>query len=214
MHDCFIFDLDGTLLNTLHDLADSTNSVLRAFGYPECSEEQILGYVGNGARRLIFQAVPKGTPVEDAEAALALWKEQYPAQGYPRTKPYEGICQMLDELRAAGAKLGVLSNKFDGAAKGNIEQFLPGKFDVVYGERVGIPRKPDPAGLLATIEELGSVPERTVYVGDSPVDMQTACNSGVFALGVAWGFNPIESLIQAGADAIADTPICIAEYLR
>lgn len=213
MRDCFIFDLDGTLLNTLHDLTDSTNAVMRAYGYPECSEEQILSYVGDGARRLIFLAVPEGTPEEDAEAALELWKKRYPEQGYPRTAPYKGIPETLQELRAAGAKLGVLSNKFDGAAKGNIEQFLPGRFDAVYGERVGIPRKPDPTSLLMTIEELGSEPARTVYVGDSPVDMQTARNAGAFALGVAWGFNPPESLVQAGADAVAETPACILDYL-
>ena len=212
MRDCFIFDLDGTLLDTLGDLTDSTNEVLRRCGYPECTEEQILGYVGDGARRLIFLAVPDGTPAEDAEAALALWKELYPGQGYPRTQPYAGIPQALRDLHAAGVKLGVLSNKFDGAAKSNIARFLPGAFDTVYGERAGIPRKPDPTSLLMTIEELGSEPGRTVYVGDSPVDMQTARNAGVFALGVSWGFNSPESLVAAGADAIARTPSELLEY--
>jgi phosphoglycolate phosphatase len=206
MYDCFVFDLDGTLLNTLADLADSTNDVLRRCGYPEHTQEEIRSFVGHGAERLIFQAVPKSATAEEAEAALEMWKRHYPEQGYPKTKPYDGIAEALRTLRGRGAALGVLSNKFDGAAKSNIERFLPGCFDAVHGERVGVPRKPNPRALLLMVDELESVPERTVYVGDSPVDMEVANNAGVFALGVAWGFNDVETLRRAGADAIAATP--------
>lgn len=206
MYDCFVFDLDGTLLNTLADLTDSTNDVLRQCGYPEHTQEAIRSFVGHGAKRLMFQAVPKSATAEEAEAALGAWKRHYPAQGYPKTKPYDGIVEALRALKGRGAALGVLSNKFDGAAKSNIERFLPGYFDVVYGERAGVPRKPDPRALLMLVDELKSAPEHTVYVGDSPVDMEVANNAGTFALGVAWGFNDVEALRHAGADAIASNP--------
>ena len=211
MYDCFVFDLDGTLLNTLADLADSTNDVLRQCGYPEHTQEEIRGFVGHGAERLIFQAVPKSATAEEAEAVLEMWKRHYPEQGYPKTKPYDGIVEALQALKERGAALGVLSNKFDGAAKSNIERFLPGLFDAVHGERVGVPRKPNPRALLMMVDELERAPERTVYVGDSPVDMEVANNAGTFALGVAWGFNDVEALRCAGADAVVASP---ADLLR
>ena len=214
MYDCFVFDLDGTLLHTLPDLADSTNAVLRQMGYPQRSEEQILHYIGDGARRLLYQAVPATATREDAERALQLWQQLYPQQGYPKTKPFDGIEETLAELKARGIRLGVLSNKFDKPAKENIARFLPGIFDVVYGERLGIPRKPDPTALCALIEELGSVPERTVYVGDSAADMQVAHNAGAFALGVSWGYNQVSALQAAGADMVAQHPAQMIDLIE
>lgn len=214
MHDCFVFDLDGTLLDTLQDLADSTNIVLRECGYPERSKDEILHFIGNGAKRLIYQAVPESASVDDAERALALWTKRYPEEGYPKTKPFDGILEALRALRAEGVKLGLLSNKFDAPAKENAQRFLPGLMDVVYGERPGIPRKPDPTALLGIIEELGSVPQRTVYVGDSPVDMETARNAGAFAVGVSWGYNPVDKLVAAGAKKVIDHPSDLLGFVK
>lgn len=213
MHDCFVFDLDGTLLDTLQDLTDSTNSVLQECGYPTRTKEEILHFIGNGAKRLVFQAVPDDTTEEQANAVLDRWKERYPQQGYPNTKPFEGIPEALRELRRRGVKLGLLSNKFDGPANENARRFLPGLIDIAHGERPGIPRKPDPTALLAIIDELGSEPSRTVYVGDSPVDMEVACNAGVFALGVSWGYNPVSTLNAAGAKSIIDHPSQLLDFL-
>lgn len=213
MIDCLVFDLDGTLLDTMADLADSTNDVLRMCGYPERTQEEIQGFVGHGARRLIFQAVPETATEEEAEAALALWQKHYPEQGYPKTKPYPGMLETLYAMKSDGVKLGVLSNKFDEATKGNVNRFLPGAFHVVYGERVGVPRKPDPTGLLGIVEELGSKPKHAAYVGDSPVDMQVAHNAGMVAVGVSWGFNSVDSLLAGGANVILDQPVQLLRYL-
>ncbi len=206
MRDCFVFDLDGTLLHTLPDLTDSTNAVMRERGYPEHTQEEILGFIGDGAKRLVFMSMPEYATQEDAEETLLLWKMRYSEMGYPKTKPFDGMVEALQALRAKGVKLGLLSNKFDGPAKENAQMFLPDLLDAVYGERPGVPRKPDPTGLLAIIDELGSVPSRTVYVGDSPVDMKVAKNAGTYALGVSWGYNTVEKLKAAGAEKIIDHP--------
>ena len=212
--DCFIFDLDGTLLDTLPDLVILTNVVLREFGMPERTTEQVLSYVGNGAQALMYQAVPSRTARSLADEALARWKQLYPELGHAGTKPYEGIPQVLDQLRAQGVALGVLSNKFDAATREVIEHHFPGVFDVVHGEAEGFPRKPDPQGMLRTIAELGSVPGRTVYVGDSPGDMQAAYNAGTLAVAVDWGYRSVEDIQQVGCDALIGNPADLLGFVH
>lgn len=189
--DTFMFDLDGTLLDTLDDLVVLTNEVLAEFSLPPRTREEINSYVGNGAQALIYQAVPKGTPQKVADACLARWKEAYDTFPNDLTKPYAGVEDLLVALRARGCKLGILSNKFDGGVQFIVRKCLDGKVDVAHGEGGlrDFPRKPDPAGLLATIEELGSEPTRTVYVGDSSGDIHAARNAGCYAVGVAWGYH-------------------------
>lgn len=189
--DTFVFDLDGTLLDTLDDLVVLTNDVLAEFALPRRTREEINSYVGNGAAALMYQAVPEGTSPEVAEAALARWKEAYDEFPNDLTKPYPGIVDMLADLRRRGCKLGVLSNKFDGGVQFIMNKCLPGAVDVAHGEGgpENFPRKPNPRGLLTTIEELGSTPERTVYIGDSPGDIHTARNAGTYAVGVTWGYH-------------------------
>ena len=164
--DTFIFDLDGTLLDTLDDLMVLTNDVLAEFDMPTHTREEINSYVGNGAAALIYQAVPADTPPAVADACLARWKEAYDRYPNDLTKPYPGIESMLAELRRHGCKLGILSNKFDRGVTFIVEKCLAGQVDVAHGEggEGHFPRKPDPTGLLATIEELGSTPARTVYI--------------------------------------------------
>ncbi len=187
--DAFVFDLDGTLLDTLPDLTVITNRALELEGYPPRTQDEIHSFVGNGLMALMYQAVPEGTGPEAAERAMERWKALFPTYANDLTVPYPGVRETVAELRRRGCKLGVLSNKFDAGVQQVMEQKLPGLFDVMHGECAEIPRKPDPTGLLRTIRELGSMPARTVYVGDSPGDVRTARAAGTYAVGAAWGYH-------------------------
>lgn len=198
--DAFVFDLDGTLIDTLPDLVTITNKALEEGGYPTRSEEEILSYVGNGLRSLMAQAVPEGTSEEDAVRALKRWKAIHRETGDPQARPYPHVPEVLAELKARGCKLAVLSNKFDGGVHQVMDACLPGMFDVMYGERPDIPRKPDPTGYLRVMSELGVEPGRCVYVGDSPGDVKVARNAGTFAVGVTWGYRVVEDFTAEGAE--------------
>ena len=211
--DTFVFDLDGTLLDTLPDLVVLTNAVLRECGFPERTSAEVLSYVGNGVKALMYQAVPQDADEEAVEAAMRRWKELYPQYGYRLTKAYEGIPETVAELERRGARLGVLSNKFDAGVQEVVGAYLPGLFAVAHGESADIPRKPDPTGLLRTIEELGSAPERTVYVGDSTGDVAVARNAGTYAVGVTWGYHEAERLRAAAADLVIDDPRALLDLL-
>ena len=202
--DAFVFDCDGTILDTLPDLVVVTNTALRECGYPEHTVDEIKSYVGNGVKALMYQAVPADTPQADADAALACWKRLHPELEGRLTKPYPGIPETLAELRARGAKTAVLSNKFDEGVQQVVGEFLPGLFDVAHGECDLIPRKPDPTGLLLTLEELGVAPDRAAYIGDSPGDIVVARNAGTFAIAVSWGYHTREEMEAANPDAIVD----------
>ena len=198
--DTFIFDLDGTLLDTLPDLTVLTNEALSQEGYPPRTQDEIQSFVGNGLMALMYQAVPEGTDAGAAERAMERWKNLFPAYGNDLTVPYPEVREMLSDLLKRGCKLGVLSNKFDAGVQQVIGQKLPGFFEVAHGECAEIPRKPDPTGLLRTIRELGSAPGRTVYVGDSPGDVRTARNAGTFAVAVTWGYHDEADFSAEGAD--------------
>ena len=204
--DAYIFDLDGTLLDTLPDLVSLTNAVLEEQGFPAHTTEEIASYVGSGGRMLLKRAVPEGTPDEVVDALFARWKEWYPEKGHALTKPYDGMPQALDALKVRGAKLGVLSNKFDAATRAVIGKHFPGVFDLVRGESPLTPRKPDPAGLLAMIADLGTTPDRCAYVGDSGSDMTVAVRAKAFPLGVTWGYRSAEELTSCGAALLIAQP--------
>ncbi|MCI2240939.1 HAD-IA family hydrolase [Adlercreutzia faecimuris] len=214
--DAFVFDLDGTLLDTLPDLTVITNRALELEGYPPRTQDEIHSFVGNGLMALMYQAVPEGTGPEAAERAMERWKALFPTYANDLTVPYPGVRETVTELRRRGCKLGVLSNKFDAGVQQVMEQKLPGLFDVMHGECAEIPRKPDPTGLLRTIRELGSTPARTVYVGDSPGDVRTARAAGTYAVGAAWGYHDEadfdaehaepDLMVHAFADLIALAP--------
>ena len=184
----YIFDLDGTLLDTLPDLVRLTNMVLAECGWPERTRDEILGFVGGGGRVLLGRAAPAGTPEGQVDEAFARWRELYPTHGHALTKPYPGIPEVLAALKRRGAKLGVLTNKFDAAAQAVIAEHFPGAFDLVRGECAEIPRKPDPTGLRLMMRELGVPPERTAYIGDSATDIEVARAAGVAPIAVAWGY--------------------------
>lgn len=211
--DACIFDLDGTLLDTLPDLVAVTNSVLAKFGFPQHSREAILSFVGNGGRRLIEQAVPGNTPDEVVEKAFCDWKLEHERIGMELTCEYEGITAALKQLKKRGKHLAVLSNKYDSGVQEVIPHFFPGIFEVLHGECEQIPRKPNPAGLALTMYELGVSPDRTVYVGDSRGDMVVASAAKTTALGVAWGYQSREELVAGGADYVATSAEDMLAYL-
>lgn len=214
MKHAVIFDLDGTLLNTLGDLRAATNHALEVRGLPPHSMEEIRQFIGNGIRLLICRAMPEGTPEAEIDAALDDFKAYYAAHIHDRTVPYDGIPQLLTALRKRGVKVAVLSNKIDSASQQLIEYFFPGKTDVVFGEHVGVPRKPDPTSCRMVMQQLGVQPEQVLYVGDSGTDMQTAKNAGLYAVGVTWGFRSKEVLLEYGADILVHRPEQILQILN
>lgn len=208
-----IFDLDGTLLNTLGDLAHAVNYALSKRGCPARSEDEVRAFVGNGVRLLCERALPAARRGE-TDACLADFRAYYGAHLMDRTIPYAGMPETAAALRAAGVRLAVVSNKYDPASKALVRRFYGETFSPVFGERDGVPKKPDPAAVLETLTLLGAEPAQTAYVGDSGVDMQTAKNAGLFAIGVSWGFRSRETLLEHGADTLVDRPetlISIAE---
>lgn len=213
MKHAVIFDLDGTLLNTLGDLRAATNHALAVRGLPPHSMEEIRQFIGNSIRLLICRAMPEGTPEAEIDAALDDFKAYYAAHIHDRTVPYDGIPQLLTALRKRGIQVAVLSNKIDSASQQLIEYFFPGKTDVVFGEHVGVPRKPDPTSCRMVMQQLGVQPEQVLYVGDSGTDMQTAKNAGLYAVGVTWGFRSKEVLLKYGADVLVHRPEQILQIL-
>ena len=213
MKHAVIFDLDGTLLDTLEDLRSAVNAALSLRGLPPRSTQEVRQFVGNGIRNLMRRALPAGTEEAEIDAALSDFKQYYAAHIHDSTVPYDGIPELLTSLRRRGIRVGVLSNKIDSASQQLIRHFFPGKTDVVFGEHAGIPRKPDPTSCKLVMEQLGVKPEKVLYVGDSGVDMQTARNAGLTAAGVTWGFRDREELIQNGAEYLVDVPAQILDIL-
>lgn len=206
-----VFDMDGTLLNTLPDLTALTNVVLSDLGYPTHTEEAIRGFIGDGVRALMMRAMPDSASDDEKEAALAEWKSRYQEFGRRKTVPYPNIIEMLEGLKSKGVKLGVLSNKFDAAVKDLAGFYFPATFDVAKGESPTCPRKPDPTGLLASIQEIGLNPSQVAYIGDSAGDMKTAKAAGAMAIGVSWGYQTVDRLVSAGADMVIDDPLAILD---
>ena len=205
-----LFDLDGTLLDTLADLADSVNHVLASFGYSPRTVEEVRQFVGNGAARLIAQAVPEGA---DPAPVLAAFQSYYSAHCQIKTKPYEGIPELLAALRRAGVRTAVVSNKPDETTRTLAARFFP-ELDGALGQRDGVAAKPAPDMVQAVLSRLGAEPGRALYVGDSEVDVDTARNAGLAMIGVSWGFRGRAALESAGAPAVADTPAQLLELLR
>lgn len=198
--DTVIFDLDGTLLNTLEDLTDSVNHAMEAFGYPVHTIEEIRSFVGNGAPKLIERSIPQGTENPSYDAALAAFKEHYAAHCEDKTNPYEGIMELLMQLRDKGYRMAVVSNKFDGAVKRLCKKYFGDYIEVAIGESADVKRKPAPDTVYRALRELSSDASRAVYVGDSEVDIQTAKNASLRCISVTWGFRTEGQLRDAGAD--------------
>ena len=201
-----IFDLDGTLLNTLEDLGDSVNFALKSFGYPTRTYEEIRSFVGNGVKDLVTKAVPDGTDEETTLKCLQTFKDHYKTNMQNKTAPYDGIIDLLEELNSKGVKLAIVSNKYDFGVKNLNKYYFKDLIPVAIGEREGVRRKPAPDTVLTAMKELNAQKESTLYVGDSGSDMITAQNAGVKGVGVTWGFRDAKSLKESGADFLVDSP--------
>ena len=208
-----IFDLDGTLLDTLTDLAEGTNYALRVNGFPERTPDEIRRFVGNGARKLIERAVPDG----QIEAALEQVRQDfniyYKVHCKDHTAPYSGIMEMLQELVQQGYALGVVSNKPDFAVQELIPEYFPRIFASVSGERQGVAKKPAPDLILEAMKNLQADSSNAVYVGDSEVDLEAAVNAGIPCISVAWGFKGKKFLEEQQAEMIIEKPSEIQKYL-
>lgn len=202
----YIFDLDGTLLDTLQDLKASTNHALRSHGLPERTTEEVRQFVGNGVRKLIERAVPENTPQEVLEAVFADFRKHYMDHCLDATAPYPGIIDMLRRLKAQGKRMAIVSNKLDPAVKELNERFFKEYIDLAVGESDTVRRKPAPDMVNTILQTLSITKEEMVYVGDSEVDLQTARNAGVRCISVLWGFRDKEILIANGATTFAKTP--------
>ena len=204
-----IFDLDGTLINSLDDLASSVNITLRHYGFPTFSTEEYRYKVGNGAKKLIERSLPpeKARDEKFVAEALARYKEIYEAHSADATKPYDGIIDALKKLAAGNVFLAVCTNKPEGAARQVVAEMLGGaKFQTVVGDDGRLPIKPDPAKVNLICRELKVNPEDMIFVGDSAVDMETAVNAGCLPVGVLWGFRDSDELKAAGAKILLESP--------
>lgn len=212
-----IFDLDGTLVNSLYDLADAVNYALAKNGLPTHEREKYRFMVGNGRSVLADRAmmIPEGSDSELKRAVLADYDHYYGGHYKDNTRPYEGTAELLKALDEKGVGYCVLSNKPDFFTKAIISELFPGSdFAYVMGKRDEFPTKPDPASVNAVMRELSVTAEECLYIGDSNVDMKTAANAGIESVGVSWGFRSVEELEAAGASHIADVPGDILKYLK
>lgn len=201
-----IFDMDGTILNTLDDLKDTLNYALEQYHFPARTLEETRAFVGNGIHKLIERAVPEGTDAQTVENVFGTFLEYYQIHCMDRTRPYPGIVGLLQELKKAGMRTAVVSNKADAAVQELCERFFPGLFDFAVGEHEGVQKKPAPDMVQLALRALGTQEPDAVYVGDSDVDIATAKNSGLDSIIVTWGFRDREFLESQGADVFADTP--------
>lgn len=210
-----IFDLDGTLLNTLDDLADSTNYALSKFGYPTRTIEEVRQFVGNGVAKLIERAIPDGKNNPNFEKCLSIFKENYAQNMYNKTAPYNGIIEMLSNLKSKGIKIAVVSNKFDLAVKELCKKYFEGFINFAAGENEaqGIKKKPAPDTVISVLNEFNFAPEDAVYVGDSDVDIMTAKNSKMPCISVTWGFRDEKFLLENGATILINAPSEIYNHL-
>lgn len=208
-----IFDLDGTILDTLEDLTDSTNYALRTNNLPARTLDEIRTFVGNGIRNLIEKAVPEGTDADITEKVFREFGEHYKVHCLDKTKPYEGILQCIRSIREAGMMTAVVSNKADYAVRELCEKIFPGLYDIAVGEKQGVRRKPYPDSVVSVLDSLSADREEAVYIGDSEVDIQTALNAGIDEIAVSWGFRKKEFLKEQGAEIVTDSPEELLEIL-
>lgn len=215
-HLAVVFDLDGTLLDTLDDLADSMNLVLSRFGYPIHPRDSYRYFVGDGMANLVRRAFPPEAAHDEAlvSRGLAAMRDQYDLCWKVKTRPYPGVPELLDALVERGIRMAVLSNKPDDFTKKTVQILLSRwKFTVIMGEVPSIPRKPDPRGAIEVTRLLEIPPERFLYLGDTGTDMLTATRAGMFAVGALWGFRPAEELLATGAAAVIEQPADLLEFL-
>ena len=212
-YDTVIFDLDGTLLNTLDDLASAINHALDVTGFPVRTIDEVRRFVGDGAKMLARRAVPEGSSEEAVEQVLAHFREYYSTHSTVLTAPYPGIFDMMDRLKAAGVQQAVVSNKPNAQVKSLCALYFGQYVTLAAGDREGVKRKPEPDAVWMAMKEMGAEGSRTLYVGDSDVDVITARNAGVDCAAVTWGFRSEAELRQAGAVHLFDTAEALTDWI-
>ncbi len=216
MIQCSIFDLDGTLLNTLEALTRTTNLVMEHYGYGLVDEEHIKQFVGDGYKLLMERALRYcgDEKLEHYEESLELYTQLFAENSMYHVRPYDGIPEFLEELKGRGIRIAVLSNKPHPRTVENIEAvFGPGYFDYVAGEQPGVPRKPDPAGVRLILDHFGVKPEECLYFGDTNTDMKTGLGAGLETVGVTWGFRDREELASFQPQHVIDHPSEAVKFL-
>lgn len=214
MIDTIIFDLDGTLLNTLEDLADSTNYALAQFGLPRRTIEEIRYFVGNGVELLIKRAVAGALSEEEEQKCLEVFRKHYSENMNNKTRPYDGILTLIKKLLDSQYHIAIVSNKFDSAVKELNDIYFEGMFPVAIGASDKVAKKPAPDSVFEALKQLGTSKEHALYVGDSDVDVLTAQNSGLPCVGVTWGFRDEKLLKEMGAEYIIHEPGQLFEILN
>lgn len=209
-----IFDLDGTILDTLEDLTDAVNYALAQNGQPKRSIDEVRRFVGNGIKNLIMRAVQAGTAAEETEKIYNDFMPYYKAHCADKTKPYDGINELLADLKKDGYLTAVVSNKADAAVQKLCDRYFDGRFDYCVGERAGVLKKPAPDSVNEVLKKLAVDRAEAVYVGDSDVDLETAENAGLNCISVSWGFRDERFLTEHGAVKIAGTPKQIMDYVK
>lgn len=210
-----LFDLDGTLLNTIDDLGDSMNNVLTKLSYPTHSIESYKYFVGDGLEMLIKRALPEDVDEETFKKAYQLMRDEYGNNWANKTKPYDGIPELLNSLKSLGIRRTILTNKPDDTAQKVVNKFLSDyEFDIVMGARQNYPKKPEPDGAIEIAKALKIEPEFFLYLGDTKIDMETAKRAGMFPVGVLWGFRKADELINSGAKILIEHPINLLEYIN
>lgn len=214
MYKLIVFDLDGTLLDTLDDLTSAVNYALQSYDLPARTVDEVRAFVGNGAKNLIHRAV--GDNYGQEHEILSTFRAYYQENNAVQTHAYEGVLPMLQQIKAQGVQMAILSNKPDGATKALGETYFSGLFDCVLGENEadGIRKKPAPDALFALMERFGVQKSETLYIGDSEVDIETACNAGVACLSVLWGFRDKALLTAKGATRFVEKPEDILDMLN
>lgn len=213
-YDTVIFDLDGTLLDTLEDLTDSVNYILKKNGMKEHTLEEVRCYVGNGLHKLLERAVEQGTSDDRISDMFEEFCAYYATHCAIKTRPYDGILELLDDLRQSNIKIGIVSNKGDFAVKELNRLYFEGKIGVAIGERENIARKPAPDAVFEALKELHANKKKAVYVGDSEVDIATAKNASLACISVTWGFRDREFLRGHGAVSFVDKPSQLFSFLQ
>ena len=206
-----LFDLDGTILDTLGDLSNSVNFALQENNLPPRSIDEVRSFVGNGIRLLIERAVPEGTDTCVVDKCFNDFKKHYKDNSAILTKPYDGVIELVKELRGKGYKTAVVSNKADFAVQSLVEQYFEDLFDFAVGEKEGVRRKPSPDSVYSVLKDMNINPDESIYIGDSEVDVETSRNAGVECVCVTWGFRDRELLEKEKPDYIADS---ISEILE
>ena len=208
-----VFDLDGTLLYTLEDLMNSVNFTLDLFGYRTCTLDEISSFVGNGVQQLMRRALPENITEKEFELSLACFKDHYSKHCCDKTRPYDGIIEVLKVLKSRGIKVGILSNKFQDAAEDVCKNYFDGLYDIVVGESEYCKRKPAPDGINMICDRLNVSKEETIFFGDTEVDIKTGEDAGVYCVSVLWGYRDRDFLSRNGAKLFVSDPLDIVNML-